>query len=262
MYAVMNVSLLFFFCKICHWTYFNKSSSSTELLNHIVSDYSDENNFLSLFNFFSFIFWLILFIFFFFIFCSCCCCFCCCFNSSNVIKFIRWSKSKLKEVEIFKKEESSVIVFAAALLFFAAVDWAISIIFFEDVSIVIVSSFWFMIADQLNIWAEFKDTCWLIKVIQHWFFLFLHILSWHKSFFISILTWLCSESCKSSLSTLFFFNLVIWVADVFVTVETDSTEISSLWVLLYWYTKCIFRFFLSALNLTWTIKATSCQDRA
>ena len=124
----MNISLLFFFYKICHWTYFSKSSSSTELLNHIVNDCSNEDDFLSLFNLFSlfnflnFIFWLILLIwlilFFFscfFIFCSCCCYFCCCFNSFNVIKFIKWSKSKLKEVEVFKEEKSLIIVFAATL---------------------------------------------------------------------------------------------------------------------------------------------------
>jgi len=117
MYAVMNASLLFFFYKIYHWTYFSRSSSSKELLDCIVNDYSDEDDFLNLFNllnlfnFLSFVFWLILFIFFFFscffIFCSCHCYFCCCFNSSNVIKFIRWSKSELKEAEIFKEEESS-----------------------------------------------------------------------------------------------------------------------------------------------------------
>ncbi len=62
MYAVMNISLLFFFYKICHWTYFSKSSSLTELLDCIVSDCSDKDDFLSLFdllnlfNFFSFIF--------------------------------------------------------------------------------------------------------------------------------------------------------------------------------------------------------------
>ncbi len=131
--------------------------------------------------------------------------------------------------------------------------------FFEDVLIMIMSSFWFMTADQSNIWAEFRNICWLIEVIQHWFFLFLHILLWHKSFFISILTQLCLKSRKSSLSALFFFSLVIWVVDVFIIVEFDSIEISSLWVLLYWYTKCTLRFFLSALNLTRMMKVTSCH---
>ncbi len=131
--------------------------------------------------------------------------------------------------------------------------------FFKDVLIVIMSSFWFMTTNQSNIWAKFKDTCWLIEVIQYWFFLFLHVLSWHKSFFISILTQLCSEFHKSFLSALFFSSLVVWIVDIFVTVETDSTEISSLWVLSYWYTKCMLRFFLSALNLTWMMKATSCH---